>query len=409
MREGVKRICMYVPPADGGMAQYAKELLTALSDYPGGSYAYELVTSQDVDPQFVSDRYAVHAILPPLLHRSSFGTRLGWVMSRLTHYHRRDRHFLRWLRARPDIAAVHFQELTPWGAPSLFRCTRKLGKQIFYTVHNVLPHRYPSWVPRAMMNRWRRETCMECDGLFVHTDGLADELAEFLGEAHPPIHVVPHGVWNVPEEVGRPELKERLGWNRLLFFGSIRRNKGLHLLLEAAKELSDFEITIAGEPQERDYFQSEILPGVRRLQDAGMRIELRDRWTPEEQIPELFSTHSAVVMPYTSEFVAQSGVLFMALAYEVPVVCSGAGGLGDFLRQYKVGITFAEEDPLALANAIRELHSAGDADALTREIRAARRRYSWRQAAAATVAGYSASTDLANVKNDCTAQTISAA
>jgi glycosyltransferase involved in cell wall biosynthesis len=391
------------------MAQYAKELLTALADHFGGGCTYELVTSQDVDPQFVSDRYAVHAILPPLLHRSRFRTRLGWVASRLTHYRRRDRHFLRWLKTRPDITAVHFQELTPWGAPGLFGRVRKLGKQIFYTVHNVLPHRYPSWVPRATMNRWRRETCMECDGLFVHTDGLADELAEFLGESHPPIHVVPHGVWNVPEDVGRPVLKERLGCKRLLFFGSIRRNKGLHLLLDAAKELAEFSLTVAGEPQERDYFQSEILPRVRRLQDGGMRIELRDRWTPDEQIPELFSTHSAVVMPYTSEFVAQSGVLFMALAYEVPVVCSGASGLGDFLRQYKVGTSFAEENPRALANAIRELHTAGDSDALTREIRAARRRFSWRHAAAATIAGYSASTDLANVKNDCTAQTISAA
>ena len=165
---------------------------------------------------------------------------------------------------------------------------------------------------------------------------------------------------------------------------------------------------------EKEYYRCEILPRVRQLQNGGARIDLRDHWTPDEQIPALFSGHSAVVMPYTSEFVAQSGVLFMALAYEAPVVSSRAGGLGDFLRQFKVGVTFEREEPAALAAAVRALHAA-DAGELSREIQAARRRYSWRQAAAATVSGYSLTQTpvdaqvFINPKHDRTAQTISAA
>ena len=415
MREGVKRICMFVPPADGGMAQYARELLTALAEHAGEGYEYELVTSRDVDPQFASGPYAVHAILPPLLHRGTFRTRAGWVANRLTHYRRRDGHFLKWLEARPDVAAVHFQELTPWGAPRLFGRIREMGKRVFYTVHNVCPHRYPALTPRWVIDRCRRATCMRCDGMFVHTQSLADQLARFLGEPHPQIHIVPHGVWNVGTNADRPPLEERLKWKRLLFFGAIRRNKGLHLLLDALRSLPEFSLTIAGEPLEKEYYRCEILPRVRQLQSSGARIDVRDHWTPDEQIPELFSSHSAVVMPYTSEFVAQSGVLFMALAYEVPVVSSRAGGLGDFLRQFKVGVTFERDAPAALAAAIRALHVASDPQALSREIQAARRRYSWRQAAAATVAGYSQVTDsvdepvLMNPKHDRAAQTISAA
>jgi glycosyltransferase involved in cell wall biosynthesis len=405
---------MFVPPADGGMAQYARELLTALAEQPGGGYQYELVTSRDLDPQLAAAPYAVHAILPPLLHRGRFRTRAGWVASRLTHYHRRDAYFLRWLEARPDVDAVHFQELTPWGAPRLFGRIRGLGKRIFYTVHNVRPHRYPALTPRWLIDRCRRRTCMRCDGLFVHTQALADQLSDFLGGSHPPIHIVPHGVWNVGAGAERPPLEERLKWNQLLFFGAIRRNKGLHLLLDALASLPEFGLTIAGEPLEKEYYRSEILPRIRQLQSDGARIDLRDHWTPDNQIAGLFSSHSAVVMPYTSEFVAQSGVLFMALAYEVPVVSSRAGGLGDFLRQFKVGVTFEWEEPAALAAAVQALHAA-DARELSREIQAARRRYSWRQAAAATVAGYSLTQTpvdapvFVDPKHDCTAQTISAA
>ena len=96
------RICMYTPTASGGHARYTHELLTALS-HRGDVAAVELVTSEDVDPRFRSDRYPVHPILPRLAHRREFRTRLGWAMNRATHYPRCERRFLAWLEGRRDI------------------------------------------------------------------------------------------------------------------------------------------------------------------------------------------------------------------------------------------------------------------------------------------------------------------
>src|SRR5689334_1661355 len=95
------------------MAQYTWELLHALAAHPRG-YRFELVSSEDMDPQFASDEYPAHPILPALRHRSTFRTRFGWVANRLTHYARREGRFLRWLRTRPDVVGVHLQEWTPW-------------------------------------------------------------------------------------------------------------------------------------------------------------------------------------------------------------------------------------------------------------------------------------------------------
>jgi glycosyltransferase involved in cell wall biosynthesis len=399
---------MFTPSADGGMAQYARELLTALAEQPSRACRCELVSGEDLQEVFRSDRYPIYAILPPLRHRSTFSTRLGWVASRLTHYPRRDWRFLRWLESRPDITGVHFQELTPWLAPPLFKRIRRMGKSIFYTVHNVIPHRYPALVPERLMNRWIRRTCRLCDGLFVHGERLAAELSEFLGDPHPPIRVVPHGVWSVGDVARTAPLPERLGWKRLLFFGAIRRNKGLHLLLDAMEHLPGFGLTIAGEPHERDYYQSEILPRIRRLQDTGARIDLRGRWTPEDEIEQLFTTHGAVVMPYTSGFVAQSGVLFMALAYETPVIAGCAGALGEFMKIHGVGSTIDRETPRAVADAVLELHGTADTEGLSRRIAASRRRYSWREAAAQTLAGYQTAHQTRSEPGDCPIQTISA-
>jgi glycosyltransferase involved in cell wall biosynthesis len=154
------------------------------------------------------------------------------------------------------------------------------------------------------------------------------------------------------------------------------------------ERLSGYSLTIAGEAHEREYFRSSVLPAVTRLRQAGVQVELLDRFTPEEEVPALFARHGAVMLPYTQGFVAQSGVIFMALAHEIPVVASEAGGMRELFAQFRVGETFAQETPAALAEAVSRLHAGGSGAGLIEQIRAAKRRFSWDQAARATLAGY---------------------
>lgn len=396
---------MYTPSSDGGMAQYAWELMTAIAAHPRAQHRYELVSGQDLQEQFRSDAYTIQSILPPLRHRSEFSNKASWVASRLTHYPRREWHFLRWLKRRPDVSAVHFQEWTPWLAAPMFRRIRAMGKKIFYTVHNVVPHHYPAMVPKAVFDGWIRKACRLCDGLFVLTEPLKEQLSRSLGEGHPPIYVAPHGVWTVRDLASAPTLEQRLAAKQLLFFGSIRRNKGLDLLLRAAEHLPGYGITIAGEPHEREYFETEVLPQVKRLRAAGLKIDLQDRFTPDDEVGPLFARHSSVILPYTKGFVAQSGVIFMALAHEVPVVASEAGGLKDLFAEYKIGEIFRDATPEALAASIRTLHEGARTDDVLNQIRAAKRRFSWHAAAGATLAGYALAEEGRKEADDCAVAT----
>jgi glycosyltransferase involved in cell wall biosynthesis len=385
---------MYTPTAFGGHARYTQELLTALSRCPGVG-GVELVTSEDVDARFRTGPYPVHPILPRLAHRREFATRLHWAASRLAHYPRCDRRFLRWLRGRPDVTAVHFQEHQPWRAGTLFAAVRAMGKAVFYTVHNVRPHAYPPFVPKSMVDRWDRRAWKLCDGLFVLSDQLKQDLSEFLGHPHPPIHVTPHGTWSVGEGAtapldAPPPLEERLRWKRLLFFGTIRRNKGLDVLLRAMESLPGYSLTVAGEPKEREYFEAEVLPRVAGLRAKGVKVELIDRFTPDEELGRLFAGHSALVLPYTKQFTAQSGVLFMALAYEVPIVASNVAGLRDLFTKFRGGLAFSAESVAELARQVRELHEGPRREDLAAHLRAARQHYSWETAAEETVKAYGA-------------------
>lgn len=383
------KVCMFVPSADGGMARYAWELLHAMADHPRGGFGYELVSDEELAPEFFTDRYACHPILPRLKHRKEFANKAAWVAGRLTHYSKREFGFVRWLAERPDIAAVHLQEWTPWVAASMLRRIRQQGKRVYFTVHNVRPHRYPAMLPRALYDRWVRSACRTCDGLFVHTERLRDQLIDYLNGRHPPIHIVPHGVWSLPVDAPpRPSVEERLNWKKLLFFGQIRRNKGLHVLLRAAEQLTDYSITIAGEPHEAEYYRTEILPQVDRLRAMGVKVDLRDKFLPESAVPALMAEHSAAVMPYTPAFVAQSGVIFLTLAHEIPVVASRAGGLRDLFEQFQPGVSFEDVTPAAVAAAVRRLEDPHVRRTVAAQIAAARRHYNWREAAGATIDGY---------------------
>lgn len=393
----MSRICMYTPSAGGGHARYTRELMTALAAAGQRRYAFDLVTSEDLEEQYKSDAYAVHAILPSLHARSEFRNAASWALSRVTHYARREMCLLRWLEARPDVTAVHFQEWTPWLAAPMFRRIRRMGKQVFYTVHNVVPHRYPGGVPKPLMHRWIRQACRLTNGLFVHTERLADELTHFLsggarggatGSPIPPISVVPHGVWIVNDADNLPPLQQRLNEKKLLFFGTIRRNKGLDLLLRAALRLPGYSITIAGYVLEHDYFRSEVLPLIDRARAAGVCINLIDRFVSDEEAGRLFCTHGALVLPYTPQFAAQSGVVFLSLAYELPVIASEVGGLRDLFDEFQIGTTFTEYTPAALAAAVQSLHAQHNTMELLGQIRAAKQRFSWEAAARATLGGY---------------------
>jgi glycosyltransferase involved in cell wall biosynthesis len=379
---------MYTPSANGGHALYTRELMTALSQHAGEDCRFELVTSEDLAEEFKTDAYPIHAILPKLAHQNELPSKAAWFANRVLYYPRRELKFLDWLKGRPDVTGVHFQEYKPWLARPLFSKLRARGCKIFYTVHNLRPHKYPAGIPRPLMDRWNHQSWRMCDALFVHTQLLADELAEILGHRHPPIHVSPHGIWTVQHPENSASMRERMKWKKLLFFGTIRENKGLDLLLKAAESLPGYSITIAGESAGGPYMNDLIIPQIERLRGMGIPVDFRHGFTPEAEVAPLLAASSAIVLPYSQEFAAQSGVVFLAMAHDLPVIASEVGGLRDLFKEFQVGTMFNDRTPSGLATAIRKFFERMEPDEIAEQIRLAKLQYSWSTAAEVTLAGY---------------------
>ena len=304
-------VCMYTPSAAGGHALYTQELLTALAEVgPGRGIAPELVTSEDLAAAHWTSAYPIHPIFPRLTHRSEYRTALVWAWSRMIHYTRLEQIFLDWLTGRQDLNLIHFQEYTCWLAPRHFRELRRHGLAIVMTVHNISSHSYYNNIHRLIRVYFEKSVFRRCDALLVHSEGLREALSDYLEGVHPPIHVTPHGVWRAAGRSVRPMRAVDGPRERLLFFGAIRPNKGLHVLLRALELLPQCDLTVAGEPVEPRYFE-QVRDLARRLPPG--RVELIDRFVGEQEVADLFGRSSLVVLPYTS-FGSQSGVLHQRCA-----------------------------------------------------------------------------------------------
>jgi glycosyltransferase involved in cell wall biosynthesis len=390
MGESTLNVCMYTPTTQGGHALYARELLTAIAEVgPSRGVAAELVTCEDLadDPR---PAYPIHRILPRQVPRDELRGTATWAAERVGYYVRRERAFLDWVGGRGDIGLIHFQEYTPWLAPGHFRALRSRKIPIVFTVHNIKVH-YRKFLMHEMIRDFCfRSAWKDCAALLVHTEGLREALSNFLRGGHPPIHVTPHGVWHgegraVAGGGAVPEASvERPMRDRLLFFGAIRPNKGVHVLLQALERLPRCDLTIAGGVEEVHYLER-IRRLVRRFPPG--RVELIDRYVSEDEVADLFRRSRLVILPYTS-FAAQSGVLHQALAHGRPVVVTEVGALGECVRRWGIGHVVPPGDGRSLAEAIERLLDPGPYAAALAAIARVRGDLTWSRMAESTIDVY---------------------
>ena len=121
----------------------------------------------------------------------------------------------------------------------------------------------------------------------------------------------------------------------LLFFGYIRKYKGLDLLLDALAELikkdSSFNLLIAGEFYDDEKVYTDKVESL-QLQ---AHVKLLNEFIPNEEVSKYFEPSDLVVLPYRSA--TQSGILNLAYGFLKPVLVTNVGGLAEFVDNGKTG------------------------------------------------------------------------
>jgi glycosyltransferase involved in cell wall biosynthesis len=234
-----------------------------------------------------------------------------------------------------------------------------LGKKIAFTAHNVNQAKRDS--SDSLLNRLTlRIQYRLCDHIFVHTQKMKDELCQDFDVAEKTVTVIRHPINNAfPDtELTPAEAKRGLGLRdderAILFFGRIRPYKGIEHLLPAFQLLltkpGNYRLIVAGEPKKGS---EEYLDEIRQTINREFRrdeIILKIQFIPDEEMELYLKAADVLVLPYKDIF--QSGVLFLAYSFGLPVVATDVGSFSEEIVEGKTGFLCKPGDPADLARTL---------------------------------------------------------
>ncbi|MFT4024614.1 MAG: glycosyltransferase [Flavihumibacter sp.] len=271
----------------------------------------------------------------------------------------------------PDLVVIRFW--LPLMAPAfgtLLRIVRRNGHtRIIAITDNVLPHEKrpgDKWLTRYFLRA--------CDAFVCMSKKVYDDLRSFRVSG--PVRQLEHPLYDAfGDKVSKEEARKKLNLPAdkriLLFFGFIRKYKGLDLLLAAMQQLQNDEVVllVAGEFYEQ---ASAYEPLLGNLQ-AARKLILQKNFIPNEEIRYYFSAADGLIQPYRSA--TQSGVTPLAYHFDLPMIVTNVGGLPDYVIHERTGLVTSPE-PAAIAAAISRYFALGESH-FTPELRREKQRFSW--------------------------------
>jgi glycosyltransferase involved in cell wall biosynthesis len=219
---------------------------------------------------------------------------------------------LRASRGAADI--VHFQWLAV--QPLDQHLLRVFGHPRVITAHDVLPREALPGQRAA-----QRQVYERMDAVVVHSESGRARLVGEVGLDPARVHVIPHGVLRPAGDAPLPPELPDYDGTVVLCFGLVRPYKGIDVLLEAWRGIERAELWIVGAARMDT-------AAVHAAAPQGVRFV--ERFVSEGEAAALFRRADLAVLPYRE--IDQSGVLFTALGFGVPLVLTDVGGFPDIAR-----------------------------------------------------------------------------
>ncbi|MCX6205977.1 MAG: glycosyltransferase [Bacteroidetes bacterium] len=281
-------------------------------------------------------------------------------------------------KTNPDLVVVRYW--LPLMGPCLGTILRLIKKNQFSKIiciaDNVIPHE-----KRPGDKPFTQYFIKPIDGFITMSKKVMADLKSFTNTK---AILTEHPLYdNFGDALTKAEAKKYLGIsensNIILFFGFIRKYKGLDLLLLAMKILKDQKqndptllvprLLIAGE------FYDDESQYTSMIQELGISdlLELRTHFISDQEVKYYLSATDFVIQPYKNA--TQSGVTPLAYHFEKPMLVTNVGGLADMVPDGKAGVVVAP-NAAAIAEGIKRLYQLGENYYLP-QLRIEKEKYNW--------------------------------
>ncbi len=276
-------------------------------------------------------------------------------------------------KEKADIIIVRFW--LPFMGPSLGTILRRVRKnkhtKIICIADNVIPHE-----KRIGDKLFTNYFLKSCDAFITMSEKVMSDLRLF--QKIKPALLVPHPLYdNFGEIITKSAARKNLGIDSkdsiLLFFGFIRKYKGLDILLEAMADKriknAGIKLLVAGEYYEDEKVYNE------QIEKLGInnQLILKTDFIPDNEVKNYVCAADVVIQPYRNA--TQSGVTPLAYHFEKPMIVTNVGGLPSLVPDGKVGL-IVEPTPTDIADGILRFYQLGE-DYFIPHLRNEKQQYSW--------------------------------
>lgn len=276
-------------------------------------------------------------------------------------------------REKPDLLVVRYW--LPFMGPALgtiLRMARKRGVKVIAICDNVIPHE-----KRPGDTQFTRYFLKSCHGFVTMSKSVLQDLEKFISTDKKRFLLHPLYT-SFGDKLSKEAAREHLSLNSndriILFFGLIRKYKGLDLLLEAMGDerikKEKIKLLVAGEFYEDRSYYDEII----RKHQLEEQVIFHARFIPNEEVRYYFSAADLLTLTYRNA--TQSGVTQVAFHFEKPVIVTNVGGLSEIIPDGKCGFV-VQPDPKEIASRILDFYALKKESDFSAAMAEEKKKYEW--------------------------------
>jgi glycosyltransferase involved in cell wall biosynthesis len=249
-----------------------------------------------------------------------------------------------------DVVHVQWFQLSPVDYYYLKKL-KKEGIKLIITVHDILPFNekfYDKYFHNKLYGFG--------DHIIVQAENNLKRFTTLFPMYTQKLSFVPHGHFLDYVDIhDKTEARNRLGVPEdktiLLFFGQIKKVKGVGVLLEAFAEVlkkrDDVFLILAGNVWKDNFsYYQQIIDKY----NIANELKIDIRFIPDEEVGYYYSACDIAVLPYLDVY--QSGVIQLAYAYGKPTIATSIGSFKEIVTDGKTGFLCKPNDSASLANVI---------------------------------------------------------
>lgn len=261
--------------------------------------------------------------------------------------------------SKAGLKVVHFHVYHFAGREYLnFLFFKRKGFKIVATIHDIENFEdYGKQIDAGKYVKFKKLI----DRIIVHSDYAKESLKHYFPDfPESKIHIVPHGdsdfLFNEP--ISKKDAREKLNLPQdqqlVLFFGQIKKVKGLDVLLKAwaivRDKMKNAKLLVVGRPWK---VEQDLFDNIVKEEKLEENCILNYSYVPNEIIPYYFAAADIVALPYREIY--SSGVMVRSLDYRAAIIASDLDTFKRIIVDGENGILFKNEDEKDLAEKIMSL------------------------------------------------------